>query len=166
MPHYTLDSSIHGGQDAAKERDALDRAAEYGEHDARSNLTCDPMRHHLHCLEASEYNRSFDAERTALIAHEDRRRVLAAKMPETVELVRATLQLMGLDARLPALRFKVVHRSGQHAILNPGDEGFADYDSAAVRRDQLLEDASLLIGDYITIEDQGCIVELHEHIGK
>lgn len=168
MSHYTLDSGIHGGdREAAKENDGLDRAADLGERDARSNLTCAPLRHGLHCLEASEYRRSYQAEVDALVAYEQRRLQVQEVTEKNADLIRSTIKLMGLDGlerpRAGSQRYRVRHYSRQNALLNENTPGFASYDEAALCRDELLEDESLLHGDYITIEDQGCIIELHEH---
>lgn len=148
------------------ENDGLERAEDLGAHDAASNVASDPSRYGLVCLEASAYRRAYTAKVTELVRIEERKMAQPIS-EETAELIRQSLTIFTLGTvkqpiRFPGQRYQVRHYSRQNCVLNPEDSGFPDYDTAALERDHLLE-AGLEVGDYVTIEDQGCIIELHEH---
>lgn len=159
-----------------EERKTLDEAGELGAQDARCNVPSDPDRHHLDGgRERAEYLFAFDQEVRELIRRTERE-LHNPITPETQAIIRQSIVGLGLShldpmgedgcrrikPRLPSQRFRVHHMSSQDCELNPNEPGFATYDAAALDRDRLLEDDMLENGDYITIEDQGCVIELHQ----
>ena len=149
-----------------REDDAFEEAGERGEQDAGANKPPCAEAWGFHGELATVYNRAHRHEVTRLIGIEERKRAQPIS-EETAELIRQSLTIFTLGTvkqpiRFPGQRYQVRHYSRQNCVLNPEDSGFPDYDTAALERDHLLE-AGLEVGDYVTIEDQGCIIELHEH---
>lgn len=150
-----------------EEREQAERVEQVARHDARSNLAAIAGRHAgiiYSTADRSLYYRTFDQE-VADLVREQERQVLEPISLETQELIRQSIVGLGLSQaqqRLPSQRYRVRHMSSQDCELNPEDGGYATYEGAALRRDELLEDGSLMYGDYVTIEDQGCTIELHE----